>query len=151
MKTYQPLHIQRVINAPRQAIWDAWTQPKQFKQWFMPSPYGVADCSFDLRVGGAIAINTQAPDGSIMPLAGEYRVVDAPNKLVMTNAPLDADGNKLFEVLHTIELHEHDGQTTLDITAEVIMATEQADPFLAGMEPGLNQALDQMTQIVEAT
>ena len=149
MPDYPPLHLTRTFAAPRQAIWDAWTTPDQFKQWYMPAPFSVASCEFDVRVGGALRVDTQAPDGSIMPLTGEYRVVDEPTKLVMTNSPLDDDGNKLFEIQHTIILIEENGQTTLDITSEVLAAGPHAEQFLQGMKPGLEQALDQMKSLVE--
>ena len=149
MPDYQPLHITRVFNAPRQAIWDAWTRPEQFKQWYMPAPFSVASCEFHLKVGGIIQVNTQAPDGTIMPLTGTYQVVDEPSKLVMTNSPLDADGKPLFEIRHSIFLTEENNQTTLDITSEVLSAGPMADQFLSGMKPGLEQAFDQMKTIVE--
>jgi uncharacterized protein YndB with AHSA1/START domain len=148
MSDYQPLQISRTLDAPRQAVWDAWTQPEQFKQWFMPLPYTVPSAELDVRVGGALRVDTQDPDGVIMPMTGKYTVVDEPSKLVMINSPLDADGNKLFEVQQTVVLSEVDGKTTLDITSEVLSAGENAEQFLSGMEPGLNQALDQMTTLL---
>jgi uncharacterized protein YndB with AHSA1/START domain len=150
MSDYQPLTIERTFAAPRQAVWDAWTKPEEFKQWFMPAPFSVPNCELDVRPGGQIKIDTQSPDGSIMPLVGEFKIVEEPSKLVMTNAPLDADGNKLFEVQHTVELSEDGAQTVLNITAEVLSAGPNAKPFLDGMEPGLNQALDQMGELVSA-
>src|SRR5580765_3409965 len=102
MHDYIPLHISRSFEAPRQAVWDAWTQPEQFKQWFMPAPFSVPDCELDVREGGKLRVDTQGPDGVIMPMTGAYKVVDAPSKLVFTGSPLDADGNALFEVQHTV-------------------------------------------------
>jgi hypothetical protein len=83
-----------------------------------------------------------------MPIIGEFKVVDEPAKLVMTSSPLDIDGNKLFEVQHTILLNETDGQITLDITSEVMSAGPQADQFLSGMKPVLEQAFDQLNALV---
>ncbi len=150
MSDYQPLHMSRTFNAPRQSVWDAWTKPDEFKQWFMPAPFSVASAELDVQVGGQIKIDTKSPDGSIMPLQGTYTTVEEPNRLIMTNSPLDADGNKLFEVQHTIVLTEADGKTTLDLTAEVLWAGPNSEQFLQGMEPGLKQALDQMQTLVEA-
>ena len=148
MTEYPPQHITKVFAAPRQAVWDAWTKPELFKQWYMPAPYSVAGCEFDLRVGGSLRVETQAPDGSIMPLSGEFKVVEEPSRLVMTNAPLDAKGEKLFEIQHTVELNEDNGKTILHITSEVLSAGPYADQFLAGMKPGLEQALEQMVTML---
>jgi uncharacterized protein YndB with AHSA1/START domain len=85
-----------------------------------------------------------------MPLTGEYTLVDEPNKLVMTNSPLDADGNKLFTVQQTVEITAEGDQTVLTVTSEVLEAGENAKQYLDGMEPGLNQALDQMNTMLAA-
>jgi uncharacterized protein YndB with AHSA1/START domain len=148
MNDYKPLNIKRTFKASRQAVWDAWTQPEQFKQWYMPAPFSVPSCEFDVRPGGQLRVNTQGPDGAIMPLTGEFKVVEEPVKLVMTNSPLGPDGNKLFEIQHTLLLSETDGQTTLDITSEVLSAGPNAEQFLSGMEPGLQQALDQLAGLL---
>lgn len=148
MSNYQPLTIKRSFKASRQAVWDAWTKPDQFKQWYMPKPFSVPACDFDLRPGGNLKVDTQGPDGSIMPLTGIFKVVDEPARLVMTNSPLGPDGNKLFEIQHTINLTEADGYTTLEITSEVLSAGPTADQFLNGMKPGLEQAFDQLNELL---
>jgi uncharacterized protein YndB with AHSA1/START domain len=150
MTDFAPLTITRTFEAPRQAVWDAWTKPEQFKQWFMPKPFSVPACELDVRVGGKLKVDTMAPDGSIMPLVGEYLEVDEPSKLVTTNSPLDADGNPLFVVKHTIELTEANGGTILNITAEVLSAGPNAEQFLSGMKPGLEQAFDQMAEMLSS-
>lgn len=149
MSDYQPLNIKRTIEAPQQAVWDAWTQPEQFKQWYMPAPFTVPSCEFDVRPGGKLKIDTQSPDGTIMPVIGEFKVVEEPTKLVTTNSLRDADGNELFEVQHTLVLSEAGGKTTLDITSEVLSSGPGADQFLKGMEPGLQQAIDQLSDLLK--
>ena len=148
MSDHQPLKITRVFDAPLQAVWDAWTKPEEFKKWYMPKPFSVPSCEIDLRPGGKLKADTKDPDGNIMPLYGEFKVVEEPNKLVVTNYPMDEAGNKLFEIQHTVLLSEESGKTTLDLTSEILYVGPDADPFLNGMEEGLNQALDQMSEIV---
>ena len=148
MTNYPPLTLTRVFDAPRQAVWDAWTKPEQFKQWFMPAPFSVPSCQLDLRVGGQLKIDTQAPDGSIMPLTGTYKVIEEPSTLVMVNSPLDANGQKLFEIQQSIALSEEGGKTTLTIVSEMLFAGPGADQFLSGMKPGLEQALSQMADML---
>jgi uncharacterized protein YndB with AHSA1/START domain len=150
MSEFQPLTIKRTFAASPQAVWNAWTKPEQFKQWFMPAPFSVPNCDLDVRTSGAIKVDTQSPEGDIMPLTGEYTLVDEPNKLVMTNSPLDADGNKLFTVQQTVEITAEGDQTVLTVTSVVLEAGENAKQYLDGMEPGLNQALDQMNTMLAA-
>jgi uncharacterized protein YndB with AHSA1/START domain len=148
MSDYQPLNIKRTLDAPRQAVWDAWTQPEQFKLWYMPAPFSVPSCEFDLRPGGQLRVDTQGPDGNIMHMTGEFKVVDEPTKLVLTNSPLGPDGTQLFEIQHTLLLSEANGQTILDVTSEVLSAGPNAEQFLGGMEAGLRQALDQLADLL---
>src|SRR6476469_1148805 len=111
MSNFEPLHLQRTFSAPRQAVWDAWTQPDQFRQWYMPAPYTVSSCEFDVRPGGKLHLDTKSPEDVIMPVEGEFLVVEEPSKLVLNNRLLDADGNELFNVQHTVVLTEEDGKT----------------------------------------
>ena len=151
MSDYPALHIKRTFNAPIQAVWDAWTQPEMFKQWYMPLPFTVPDCEFNMQVGGQLKIDTKAPDGSIMTIHGEFKVIDRPTRLTMTNYPLDENGDKLFEILHSLELSEVDNQTILELTSEVVYAQPDSKQFIDGMEEGLNQALDQLGSVVTAS
>lgn len=81
MSDFQTVKISRTFEASRQAVWDAWTQPEQFKQWFMPEPFTIPSCELDVQVGGELHVDTQSPDGVIMPLIGKYTVVEAPSKV----------------------------------------------------------------------
>ena len=46
--------ITRVFDAPRDAVWTAWTDAEQLKQWFMPHGFTVPECTVDLRPGGVL-------------------------------------------------------------------------------------------------
>ena len=67
-----------------------------------------------------------------------------------TNAVLDNEGNKLFEVLQTLTLIENGTKTDFELTAEVLSATPEAAPYLAGMEPGLKQALGKLDTLINS-
>jgi uncharacterized protein YndB with AHSA1/START domain len=47
------LTITRVIRAPRQVVWQAWTDPAQLAQWWIPAPAKCRVQALDLRPGGA--------------------------------------------------------------------------------------------------
>ena len=57
--TMSSLRITRLIQADRQAVWDAWTRPDQMRKWACPEPGGVQDVSSDFRVGGAFTLSMQ--------------------------------------------------------------------------------------------
>ena len=48
----EDLVIRRVFDAPRKAVWKAWTDAKHFMRWWGPKGYTSPACKIDLRVGG---------------------------------------------------------------------------------------------------
>lgn len=136
------LHITRVFDAPRPLVWQVWTDPKHLAQWWGPGGFSAPRCELDLRPGGAIYIDMQAPDGAIFPMSGTYQEIVEPELLVFTSAALDGHGLPLFEVLTTLNFAERGQQTQLTLHARVVSLTLAAAPYLAGMEPGWNQSLD---------
>ena len=55
------LVIERVLGAPRTAVWRCWTEADLLKQWFCPKPWEVAEADFDLRPGGRMNCVMQGP------------------------------------------------------------------------------------------
>ena len=75
--------VTRVIKAPRELVWDAWTLPEHFSRWFGTEAVEVPLDSvvMDVRPGGKLAATMVFPDGGSMEWFGEYRLVDRPNRL----------------------------------------------------------------------
>ena len=80
------LRLTRLIDAPREAVWRAWTDPELLKRWFAPLPYTTPEATFELRPGGASNIVMQAPDGKRMPNRGQFLEVTPHERLVFTDA-----------------------------------------------------------------
>lgn len=57
------LVLERTLNAPRDLVWKAWTDPQLLKQWFAPKPYEISEVEMDLRPGGIFRIRMVGPDG----------------------------------------------------------------------------------------
>lgn len=47
------LTISRVIHAPRDAVWSAWTEPQQFERWWLPAPTLCRVVAMELSPGGS--------------------------------------------------------------------------------------------------
>jgi uncharacterized protein YndB with AHSA1/START domain len=138
------LKITRVFDAPRKAVFAAWTDPKQVAQWWGPTGFTTPVCELDVRPGGAIRIDMRAPDGTIYPMTGVYNEVVPPERLVFTATPLDKDGKAMFENLNTVIFSEHNGKTTVELRVEVVKSSAAAEAYLAGMEMGWNMTLDRL-------
>jgi uncharacterized protein YndB with AHSA1/START domain len=84
------LVLTRIINAPREKIFKAWTDPELLKQWFAPLPYTTSVAEMDLRPGGANLIVMRDPQGNDMPNRGVYLEVVENERLVFTDAYVKA-------------------------------------------------------------
>jgi len=66
------LVITRIIDAPRERVFKAWTDPELLKQWFAPLPYTTPVAELDFRPGGANLIVMRDPAGNEFPNRGVY-------------------------------------------------------------------------------
>src|ERR1041385_1057370 len=79
------LILTRIIDAPRENVYRAWTDPVLLKQWFAPLPYTTPRAEFDLRPGGSSLIVMRGPDGTEMPCPGVFLEVVPNERLVFTD------------------------------------------------------------------
>jgi uncharacterized protein YndB with AHSA1/START domain len=134
----------RVVGAPRKVVWEASTNPKHLPHW-MPGPEGwtMPVCEVDLRPGGKWHYEWLGPDGTEMEMEGEYREVNAPERLVFT----ERWGGDYPEALNTLVLTEdEDGSTT--ITCTVLYQSKEAREKAVGtgMEEGWSQSYDRLDE-----
>jgi uncharacterized protein YndB with AHSA1/START domain len=141
------LVLTRIIDAPRELVFKAWTDPQHLAQWWGPQHFTNPVCEVDLRPGGALRIDMRGPDGSIYPLEGVFREVVVPERLVFTNNALDATGQPMIEGLTTVTFAEHEGKTLLTVHDLISQATPEAADALAGMDEGWNQSLDRLAAL----
>jgi uncharacterized protein YndB with AHSA1/START domain len=80
------LVLTRLIDAPPEKVYRAWTDAEVLKQWFAPLPYTTPFAKLDVRPGGANEVTMRSPDGNEMPNAGVYLEVVPNRKLVFTDA-----------------------------------------------------------------
>ena len=143
------LIITRILDAPRQLVFKAWTDPKHVAQWWGPKGFTNPVCELDARPGGAIRIDMRGPDGVVYPMKGVFRDIVEPERIVMTTTAFDDDeGNPQLEALATATFVEHEGKTTLTLHGVVVKATPAVDGALAGMGEGWNQSLDRLADLL---
>jgi len=89
--TFDPkldLVLERVVDVPRDLVWDAWTKPEHLKVWFTPRPWRTTECEIDLRPGGIFRTVMRGPNGETFDSAGCYLEVVPKERLVWTDALL---------------------------------------------------------------
>ncbi|MFC7399991.1 SRPBCC family protein [Chelatococcus sp. GCM10030263] len=80
------LVLTRLINAPREKLFRAWTDPALVRQWFAPLPWTTPHVELDVRAGGSNLIVMRDPEGNDFPNRGVYLDVVENARLVMTDA-----------------------------------------------------------------
>lgn len=138
------LVMTRLLDAPRDLVFKAWTDPERVAQWWGPHVFTNALCELDVRAGGAIRIHMRAPDGTVYPMTGVYQEISEPERLVFTSAALDQAGRPMFEGLNTVTFAEQAGKTLLTVRVRVVRSTPEAAQHLAGMQAGWTQQLERL-------
>ena len=80
------LVLTRIIPAPRDRVYRAWTDPKLLTQWFAPKPWSTPRAELDVRPGGANLVVMRSPEGAEFPNRGIYLEVVPNERLVFTDA-----------------------------------------------------------------
>jgi uncharacterized protein YndB with AHSA1/START domain len=136
--------ITRIFNAPRVLVFEAWTNPKHIELWWGPQGFTNKVCQADAHPGGKIYIEMKSPDGTVYPMNGVYKEIIKPEKIVFVSGALDQNGRNIFEVLNTVTFDEENGHTKLTLHAIVENISDEARPYVDGMNQGWNQCIDRL-------
>ncbi|WP_018150331.1 SRPBCC family protein [Leeia oryzae] len=147
--TERELVLTRLIHAPREKVYRAWTEPELLKQWFTPRPYTTPVVEVDVRPGGASRIIMRAPDGNEFPNHGVYLEVVPNEKLVFTDAYTSAwepSEKPFMTVVLTFEDVNGDTRYTARVMHWTVADREMHEQM--GFHPGWDQATDQLEALV---
>ena len=119
------LQIRRTFEAPVAAVYAAWTDPEEVKQWMAPSDdFGSTDATIDLRVGGRYRIVMRGPDGEMHRVGGVYREI-VPNRRLVYSWAWESTPER--ESLVTVEFRSAGQGTELVLTHTRFADTEARD------------------------
>lgn len=136
--------IVRVFDAPREAVWRAWTEPEQFAQWFGPRGIStpVDKLHMDLRPGGAASlVMVDDASGQEYPNTGTYLEVVPPERLVWADDGMP-DGSGAGTV--TVTLRDLGDKTELTLHA----VSEFTDTMRAQAETGWGSTFDKLAELL---
>lgn len=147
------LQIRRTFAAPREKVFEAWTQREKLEKWWCRNkPDNLPRyVEFDLRVGGTNRMEVRIADGSVYHQRITFREIKVPEKLIFTYAweQFSPSGQKDEEqdgTLVTVEFHERGNSTEIVVTHEFFGNAEQRD----GHNTGWNASLDVLAQSLKA-
>jgi uncharacterized protein YndB with AHSA1/START domain len=127
------LVLERTLDAPRELVWRAYTDPEHLKRWWAPKPYETPEAEIDLRPGGVFYTRMTGPDGFDSKGAGCFLELVEGERIVWTSAlgpgyrpadlPAEDCGGFPFTAIITFE-DSDDGRTRY---RAVVMHKNQAD------------------------
>ena len=156
-ETEQAIVLERVLDAPREKVWQAWTDPEEIKKWWGPKEFTAPSIKSDFREGGTYHWAMQSPDGQVYWSTGTFHEIVPQERLVVTDSFADEEGNVVppshygMEGDHPMEgrvvvtFEDADGKTKLTVRYEGMAPRETRD--LA--EVGWNETLDKLAALVE--
>jgi uncharacterized protein YndB with AHSA1/START domain len=120
----ETLVISRLLNAPRELVFEAWTDPKHLAHWYGPNGFTITTENIDVKAGGEWKFIMHGPDGRDYPNKIIFTEVLKPERLVYHHAG-DADTEPVsFHV--TVTFEKSGEQTQLTMTS-VFASAEELD------------------------
>lgn len=111
-KSEREIVVTRIFDAPARIVFEAWTKPTLFMQWWAPKSLGMVlrSCEMDVRAGGGYRLEFGGSAADSMAFFGKYLEVTPNKRLVWTNDEGGEDGP-----ITTVTFEETDGRTLLTL------------------------------------
>lgn len=149
--------VTRVIDAPREIVWKAYTQPEYVQQWWGPKGFTSPSCRSDFRVGGMFLYCMRSPDGQEGWTGGQFHEIIPHEKILYSLYFADSDGNRVEPEEIGVE-HEAvdgvydevrfedlgDGRTKITLIGNESMESARA----SGQLEGNQEHLDKLAAVV---
>ena len=149
--------ITRLFDAPREVVFDAWTDPQQLARWYAPHGCEIEFRTLDPRPGGSFHSCIRTPDGHECWCRGVYRTVNRPVQIVLTMVVSNEKGQSVdpvaagmdpdwpAETVVTVTLVEKQGRTMLTLHQTVSDSLAKR----TGAHPGWLEMLDRLAALTE--
>jgi uncharacterized protein YndB with AHSA1/START domain len=144
-----PLKISRLLHAPRETVFKAWSTAEHVKRWFAPETYCVPDARVDFRVGGSFEVLMRSPTGEEHWTRGKFVEITPLKRLAIDMLVADAAGEPLFRALTEVDFADVLGGTQMDVKQTyVFLDPSIAAPMTAGAPEGWRTTLDKLEREV---
>ncbi len=144
------LVLTRLIDAPREKVFKAWTDAELLKQWFAPLPWTTPVVEIDVRPGGSSMFVMRDPEGNDYPNRGVYLEVVENEKLVFTDAFTEAwqpSEKPFFTCVLTFE--DAGGKTRYTARARHWTKEDREAHEKMGFHEGWGQCTDQLEGLLK--
>ena len=144
-KSERELVVTRTFNAPARIVFEAWTRPELFKQWWVPKSMGMSmlSCEMDVRAGGRYRLVFSHPAApQPMEFFGRYLEVTPHSRLVWTNEE-GGEGGPVTTVTF-----EEEGGKTLVVLHELHASKEALDAAGTGAADAMGETFEQLDELL---
>lgn len=138
-KSDREIVVTRMFNGPARLVFEAWTKPELFKQWWLPKSMGMVlrSLEMDARTGGGYRLDF----GEGVAFFGTYLEVTPYARIVWTNDEGGENGS-----VTTVTFEEQDGKTLL-VMSEVFPSQEALEAG-AGAEDATHETFGQLDDLL---
>jgi len=136
--------ITREFDAPKHLVWKAYTTPELVARWWAGSHGKVTSAEIDLRVGGSWRYVMAANEGFEVGFHGEFREIEAPDRLVNTEI---YEGAPEGVGVITTTFTEEGGRTRMSQLCEYGDRKVRDAVIDSGMEGGMQESLDELEKV----
>ena len=143
--TDRVLVLTRLLNAPRELVFQVWSQPEHLAKWWGPKDFCLPSCEQDFRPGGAYKFCMRAPDGTDHWVWGVYQEIVRPERIVFTWERDAATGHPVSGSVVTVTLVEENGQTKLTLSHALFETTADRNAH----QGGWTECLTRLAEFVE--
>lgn len=143
------LTLTRIIDAPRDKVFGAWTDAELLRQWIAPLPWTTPTVELDVRPGGSNLLVMRDPDGNEFPNRGVYLEVVENERLVFTDAYTSAwepSENPFMTVILTFE--DVGGKTRYTALVRHWTVADREAHEKMGFHDGWGKCTDQLAALV---
>ena len=135
------VQVRQLIAAPRQEVFDAFTQPEQLQQWWGPADFVTGALEVDLRAGGGYRFEMRPPEEGApsIVVAGRYEQVEPPARLAFTWKFVAGPPSTDPESYVTVDFVDCDGDTEVIVTHGRFPADLDISNYTYGWESGLGK------------
>jgi uncharacterized protein YndB with AHSA1/START domain len=138
------IYIERVFDAPRDAVWRAFTEPDLVKQWWGRGNKLVIE-KMEVERGGHWRFVEHSAEG-VHGFEGRYREVTPKDRIVQT---FEWDGMPAHVILETVVFEDLGKGRTKVVNTSLFFTKDERDGMLnSGMEQGLNQSYEALDRLL---
>jgi uncharacterized protein YndB with AHSA1/START domain/DNA-binding transcriptional ArsR family regulator len=139
--------FERTLPAPRAAVWSHWIDPGLLASWWAPPPMTVTECVLEPRRGGRAVLEYRDAEGRYRS-EGRVHTAKAPERLEFDLSVLNPAGAISFTGHYTLTLTDVPTGTQLRLDLRITESTVEAVPFVAGIQTGWAQVLDNLVTTI---